>query len=94
MITQTRPHLERTLGAITEHVDQFDAVCKRELQFGDCVQVRTRNSTYSIRVLGGDLYSVSGGSRTRGTRTGLTWKACRRSRPPLTDAPGVAGPSR
>ena len=61
MITQTSPSLERTLGAIAEHVDQFDAVYKQELQFGDCVKVRTLNSTYSIRVLGGDLYSVSGG---------------------------------
>ena len=61
MITQTNPHLERTLGAIAEHAYQFDAVYKQELQFGDCVNVRTRNSTYSIQVLGNDLYSVSGG---------------------------------
>ena len=39
MITQTNPQLERTLGAILDHVDQFDAVYKRELQFGDCVRV-------------------------------------------------------
>ena len=62
MITQTNPQLERTLGSsIAEHVDQFDAVYKQELQFGDCVRVRTLNSTYSIQVLGDDLYSVSGG---------------------------------
>ena len=61
MTTQTNSQLERTLGAIVDHVDQFDAVCKLELQFGDCVRVRTLNSTYSIQVLGNDLYSVSGG---------------------------------
>ena len=61
MTTQTNSQLERTLGAIVDHVDQFDAVYKLELQFGDCVRVRTLNSTYSIQVLGNDLYSVSGG---------------------------------
>ena len=78
--TQTSPQLERTLEAIAEHVDQFDAVYKRELQFGDCVKVRTRNSTYSIQVLGDDLYSVSGGwfdheglSPFKTTINGCTW---------------------
>ena len=31
MIAQTNPQLERTLGAIVDHVDQFDAVYKLEL---------------------------------------------------------------
>ena len=79
-ITQTSPSLQRTLGAISQHVDQFDGVSKQELQFGDCVTVRTRNSTYSIRVLGNDLYSVSGGwfdlkglSPFKTTINGCTW---------------------
>ena len=47
---------------------------------GDCIWVRTRNSTYSIQVLGDDLYCVSGGwfdlnglSPLRTTITGCTW---------------------
>ena len=79
-ITQTNPQLERTLGGIVEYVDQFDAVYKQQLQFGDCVQVRTLNSTYSIQVLGDDLYSVSGGwfdheglSPFKTTVNGCTW---------------------
>ena len=80
MITQTLPNLDRTLGAIADHVDQFDGVYKQQLQFGDCVQVKTLNSTYSIQVLGDDLYSVSGGwfdneglSPFKTTINGCTW---------------------
>ena len=60
MITGVDP-FRKSQGAIADHVDQFDAVYKLELHFGDCVQVRTLNSTYSIQVLDNDLYSVSGG---------------------------------
>ena len=51
----------RTLSAIVDHSLQIDPVCKRDLQNGDLVVVRTRNSTYSICVVGPELYTVSGG---------------------------------
>jgi len=53
----------RTLGAIIERT-QSDAgpiVRKCELSCGDRVIVRTRNSVYSLYVLGDDTYAVSGG---------------------------------
>jgi len=53
--------LYRTLGAIVDHADRFEAVRKDDLEFGDQVLVTTRNSTYSIYVLHEGLYSVSGG---------------------------------
>ena len=53
--------LARTLGAEVEQVGSLDDVAKRDLCPGDWVLVRTKNSIYTIRVLGGDNYSVSGG---------------------------------
>ena len=83
MITQSSPQWTRTLGAIVDHANhlhKLDAVYKAQLCFGDCVQVTTRNSTYSIRAHGGDLYSVSGGwfdheglSPFETTITGCSW---------------------
>ena len=61
MIEQTNPGLTRTLGAIVEHLPRLQTVRKLDLEPGDSLSVRTRNSTYSIRVLGGNLYSISGG---------------------------------
>ena len=51
----------RTLSAIVDHSQQIDPVKKKDLRNGDCVVVKTRNSTYSICVVGPDLYTVSGG---------------------------------
>ena len=42
-------------------VRRVDAVRKDDLQFGDRVIVRTRNSVYSLWSLGGDEFAVSGG---------------------------------
>jgi hypothetical protein len=50
-----------TLAAVVEHSNSLKQVYKRELQVGDWLQVTTRNSTYSIRVLSNGCYSVSGG---------------------------------
>lgn len=38
-----------------------ETVRKADLESGDWILVTTKNSVYSIRVLGNDLYSVSGG---------------------------------
>ncbi len=72
--------LQRTLGAILEQVDGLKEVGKRELHFGDWVLVTTANSTYSIHVIGDDLYHVSGGwfdreglSPLRTTIAGCSW---------------------
>jgi len=53
--------LDRTLANITQQAGRLKEVRKEELDFGDWVVVTTRNSTYSIRVLEGDCYSISGG---------------------------------
>jgi hypothetical protein len=50
-----------TLDARIEHADELKAVSKRELRSGDWVLVTTKNSVYSICVLGDDQYIVSGG---------------------------------
>lgn len=51
----------RTLSAIVDHSRQLDPVRKRDLRQGDWIVVTTRNSTYSICVVGPELYTVSGG---------------------------------
>jgi len=53
----------RTLGAILDRAQSGDdAVVRRsELSCGDRVIVRTRNSVYSLCVLGDDTFAVSGG---------------------------------
>ena len=77
--THSLPAL-RTLGAIVENTARLKAVSKAELNFGDCVQVTTRNSTYLIQVLEEDLYLISGGwvdlqgrSPMKTTIAGCTW---------------------
>ena len=51
----------RTLRAMVDHSDRLDEVRKSDLRSGECVLVTTRNSVYSIYVLGNGFYSVSGG---------------------------------
>lgn len=70
----------RTLGALVKHADQFESVPKRDLSTGDWVLVTTKNSVYSIYVLGDGRYSVSGGwfdregvSPQTTTINGCTW---------------------
>jgi len=53
--------LLETLQERAEHATRLDAVRKRDLRDGDWVLVTTRNSVYSICVVGGDSYYVSGG---------------------------------
>ena len=62
----------RTLSAIVDHSQQIDPVRKRDLQNGDWVVVETRNSTYSICVVGPELYTVSGGWFDRQSSAPLT----------------------
>ena len=70
----------RTLRALVKHADQFESVQKRDLFAGDWVLVTTKNSVYSIFVLGDGRYSVSGGwfdregvSPQTTTINGCTW---------------------
>lgn len=70
----------RTLDAVVKQASWFEAVRKRDLRSGDWVLVTTKNSLYSICVLGNDLYSVSGGwfdregvSPQKTTINGCTW---------------------
>ena len=70
----------RTLGAIVAQTSGLEPVRKRDLSCGDWVLVTTKNSVYSICVLGGALYSVSGGwfdregvSPQKTTINGCTW---------------------
>ncbi len=80
MDTTDTTGLERTLEAIVNETGQLKEVRKAELNRGDWVLVTTLNSTYSIRVLEEDLYSISGGwfdregiSPLRTSITGCTW---------------------
>ncbi|MGD8375031.1 MAG: hypothetical protein PVF68_02740 [Acidobacteriota bacterium] len=70
----------RTLRAIVDHARDVEGVRKADLSLGDWVVVKTRNSTYSLRFLGGELYAASGGWFDRHgpaphhvTITGCTW---------------------
>jgi hypothetical protein len=70
----------RALGAIVAQTSGLEAVRKRDLLCGDWVLVTTKNSVYSICVLGSDLYSISGGwfdregvSPQKTTINGCTW---------------------
>lgn len=76
------PGLSRvpTLEGRVEHARRMDQVYKRELGAGDWVLVTTRNSVYSICVMGDDQYWVSGGWFERKGRSprmiainGCTW---------------------
>ncbi len=70
----------RTLVAIVAQTSGLEAVRKRDLLCGDWVLVTTKNSVYSICVMGDDSYSVSGGwfdregvSPQKTTINGCTW---------------------
>lgn len=69
-----------SLDRIAENVEKLQAVRKADLHTGDCVIVKTRNSVYTIRVVGQNAYRVSGGWFDRKgtapattTITGCTW---------------------
>jgi len=53
--------LARTLGAIVDHSRTGDVVRRNELRGGDQLIIRTRNSVYSLWVLGDGNFAVSGG---------------------------------
>jgi len=70
----------QTLDARVEEAGRIEGVRKRELRCGDWVVVTTKNSVYSICVLGDERYSVSGGwfdregvSPQETTINGCTW---------------------
>jgi hypothetical protein len=70
----------RTLDGIVKHAKGVSAVQRRDLSLGDWVVITTRNSTYSLRVLGDNQYAVSGGwfdqkalSPQRVAVNGCTW---------------------
>ncbi|MBI2956002.1 MAG: hypothetical protein HYY26_01690 [Acidobacteria bacterium] len=71
---------EPTLQARVEEARRLEPVRKSELHTGDWVLVTTKNSLYSICVLGEGLYLVSGGwfdrkglSPQQTTINGCTW---------------------
>ena len=73
----------RTLERLVAHSKRLQAIDKNDLQCGDRVVVRTRNSIYSLLLLGGNEYYVSGGwfdrkglSPLRTTVNGCTWGGC------------------
>jgi hypothetical protein len=69
-----------SLTTLVEHTEHLKQVRKSELRTGDRIFVVTCNSVYSIQVLEGGCYLVSGGwfdkkgaSPTKTTITGCTW---------------------
>ena len=70
----------RTLDAIVRHGGDVRAVRKEDLTLGDWIVVETRNSSYTLMVLGDNTYAVSGGwfdrqglSPMRIAVNGCTW---------------------
>jgi len=68
------------LEKIIESSSHLRQVRKAELQFGDMVLIKTRNSLYSVSVLESDFYLVSGGwfdkkglSPSKAYISGCTW---------------------
>lgn len=51
----------RTLDRIVETAEQISGIRAEDVQAGDWVVVRTRNSSYSLAVVGEGVYRVSGG---------------------------------
>ena len=77
---ETRTGWARTLGAILRQQEIPGAVMRDDLCCGDRVLVTTRNSVYSMWVLGGGQFAVSGGwfdkqgdAPTRVTVNGCTY---------------------
>ena len=69
-----------TLDRLVEHADGIDGVWAEDVQTGDWIMVRTRNSVYSIAPLGRGRFHVTGGwfaSRSAGEQdvriAGCTW---------------------
>jgi hypothetical protein len=49
------------LDGLTEAADLVDGVRRRDLRPGDRVVISTKNSVYSLKVLAGGFFDVSGG---------------------------------
>ncbi len=69
--------LAHTLTDVGQFVEHLPATRKQDLEPGDCVIVRTKNSVYRLLALGGDLFHASGGwfDRTSAPRT-VTINGC------------------
>jgi len=72
--------IKPTLRKIVDDATHLNAVTKAQLDFGDRVQVTTRNSVYVIDVLEDGSYLISGGwialqgkSGMKTTIAGCTW---------------------
>jgi hypothetical protein len=70
----------RTLDAIVRHGSEVNSVGKKDVGLGDYIVIETRNSSYTMMVLGDNNYSVSGGwfdrqglSPMRVSINGCTW---------------------
>ena len=59
--SETPGKRSRSLEALVREARLIDSVDKGDLQCGDRVVVKTKNSVYSIYALGDDEYYVSGG---------------------------------
>lgn len=51
----------RTLDRIVAHAQQIEGIWSQEIEAGDWVVVRTRNSVYSLAALGDGTFHVAGG---------------------------------
>ncbi len=70
----------KSLDSLTRQAEKLRGVKRSDLGLGDCVIVRTRNSSYSILNLGNGQYRVTGGwfdrmgvSPATTTISGCTW---------------------
>lgn len=58
---QDRVGEARTLDRIVAHAQQIEGIWAQEVEAGDWVVVRTRNSVYSLAALGDGTFHVAGG---------------------------------
>jgi hypothetical protein len=69
----------RTLSRVASHAAAIDGIWARDVQAGDWVVVRTRNSVYSAAAVGDGTYDVAGGwfsgsrANLRVRIAGCTW---------------------
>jgi hypothetical protein len=81
--TAVIPAVGRTLDRLVAAAARVEGVWEHELRTGDWVIVSTRNSTYTLGVVGDGTYAVSGGWFTANSAdaapvgiSGCTWGGC------------------
>ncbi|RMG66493.1 MAG: hypothetical protein D6715_06720 [Calditrichaeota bacterium] len=54
-------HRTLPLSQLVQQADRLNGISRRELNPGDCLVIKTRNSTYLLQKVGEEIFEVSGG---------------------------------